>query len=277
MSNSMRHIATVYGQNISYLEMGSGSRSILLMHGLGTQGSNWEPILKLLAEDGWHVIAPDHLGFGSSSKPNIKIKPSTLADVMEEFIKILQLKNPILIGQSMGGHIAGLMASRSPENYGGLVLSNAGYGIALPKNSNGHTPNGLKMLNPSNKEETKKLLSAVFYDKEKYVTSEAVNELLNWRLNAQDGHSITSIIESWANRDEPLDTILHLLVQLPVLIIQSTEDEIAPVHLGHKLHEGIAGSKLVLIQKCGHEPVIEATDTYYEILQNFLSKIIYFE
>ncbi|ARU48499.1 Lipase 1 [Sulfurospirillum diekertiae] len=263
MNNLTRHTATVYGQDISFLEMGSGSRCILLMHGLGTQGANWEPILKLLANDGWHVIAPDHLGFGLSSKPNIKIKPSTLADVMEEFIKILQLKNPILVGQSMGGHIAGLMASRSPKSYSGLILSNAGYGVALPKNSDGHTPGGLKMLNPSNKEETQKLLSAVFYNKEKYVTPEAVDELFAWRLSVQDGQSVASIIDSWSNGDEPLDNILHLLVQLPILIIQSTEDEITPVHLSHRLHEGIAESELALIQECGHEPATEATEKVF--------------
>src|SRR5690242_14929846 len=59
--------ATVLGFKLHYLEAGQGP-TVILLHGLGGDGSRWEPNIGPLAAH-FHVIALDQIGFGQSDKP----------------------------------------------------------------------------------------------------------------------------------------------------------------------------------------------------------------
>jgi len=59
--------ATVLGFKLHYLEAGRGA-PVVLLHGLGGDGSRWAPNIDALAKD-FHVFALDQIGFGQSDKP----------------------------------------------------------------------------------------------------------------------------------------------------------------------------------------------------------------
>src|ERR1043166_2364668 len=58
---------TILGFKLHYLEAGKGA-PVILLHGLGGDGSRWGPNIEPLAKD-FHVFALDQIGFGQSDKP----------------------------------------------------------------------------------------------------------------------------------------------------------------------------------------------------------------
>ena len=68
-----------------------------------------------------------------------------------------------------------------------------------------------------------------------------------------------------------LPHLLSRLKRLPTLIIWGREDPIVPLSAGELYHSSIPGSKLVVIDKCGHRPEVEHPDRMAEIVSEFLS------
>ncbi|PLZ01461.1 hypothetical protein CY652_15175 [Burkholderia sp. WAC0059] len=268
----------VMGQRISFLEAGKGAVVVLFLHGMTSDATNWNETLLALAALGYRAIAPDHLGFGQSSKPNVPIKPRTLSDMIGPMLKALEISSVVLVGQSMGGHVAGLFAAEFPASVDGLMLVNAGYGLALTEVNNvwdlGHAdqPGGLWRLNPATRCESRLLLEAVFYD-QRFVTDQVVDEFFAQRLAVRDGSAINSIAESWARREDMLDSILGRLGNSPVLIVQSRHDRVAPLQLGLRLHDGIPGSHFVVLEECGHAPPVEIPGMFNDLVIDFLRQI----
>lgn len=279
MSAVTRREIQVLGQTISFLEAGSGEKAVLLLHGMTSDATNWAETLPALAAAGYDAIAPDHLGFGRSSKPNVPIKPRTLSDMIALLLDALKIGSTMLVGQSMGGHVAGLFAADCPERVSRLVLVNAGYGLALRDADNvrdlGHAkePGGLWALNPATRCEARMLLEQVFHNPA-LVSEENVDVFFAQRLAAGDGWAIQSIAESWARREDMLDPVLDRLGSSPVLVVQSRHDQIAPLELGLRLHEGIPGSRLEILEDCGHAPPVEVPEVSNRVLIEFLQSAL---
>src|ERR1019366_2229226 len=71
---------TVLGFKLHYLEAGRGA-PVVLLHGLGGDGSRWGPNIEPLAKD-FHVFALDQIGFGESDKPLANYHTGMLADFL---------------------------------------------------------------------------------------------------------------------------------------------------------------------------------------------------
>ena len=67
-----RHDFTFDGHHCSYLAIGSGPKTIILIHGFGANAETWRAIWTPLAAEGYRVIAMDLLGYGESEKPKDK-------------------------------------------------------------------------------------------------------------------------------------------------------------------------------------------------------------
>ncbi|EOH6072780.1 alpha/beta fold hydrolase [Burkholderia cenocepacia] len=278
MSAITRREIQILGQRVSFLEAGSGGKAVLLLHGMTSDAANWTETLPALAAIGYRAIAPDHLGFGQSSKPNVPIKPRTLADMISPLLDALGIGSTTLVGQSMGGHVAGLFAADFPERVSGLVLVNAGYGLALRDVGSvgdlGHAkePGGLWALNPATRREARMLLEQVFHN-QALVSEENVDAFFAQRLAVGDGWAIHSIAESWARREDMLDPVLGRLGRSPVLVVQARHDRVAPLELGLRLHDGIPGARLAILEDCGHAPPVEMPDAFNRVLVGFLQSM----
>ncbi len=115
-------VTTVQGHRIFYREQGKG-KAVLLIHGLAGASGFWGNILDTLPS-GFRGIAPDLLGFGDSEKPRIEYSIPAHVEMILELVDILELQEFDLIGHSMGGMIAMMVALSSPERIGKLVLIN---------------------------------------------------------------------------------------------------------------------------------------------------------
>src|SRR5579859_2949363 len=85
------HYVEVFGSRMHYIEQGSGD-PILLLHGNPTWSYIWRNIIPHLSPLG-RVIAPDFIGFGRSDKPDIEYSWFDHVRYIEEFIRVMHLKN----------------------------------------------------------------------------------------------------------------------------------------------------------------------------------------
>ena len=95
----------------------------MLLHGLSGSGASWTPIARALARDAdADVVMPDARGHGASSAPARGYAYDELARDVEGLIGGLALDRPVLLGHSMGGMTAAVVASRRAVSVRALVL-----------------------------------------------------------------------------------------------------------------------------------------------------------
>lgn len=125
MKNWKTGTCVANGINVRYLRTGGNKPPVVLLHGLMTSGACWTPLAKALAND-FDVIMPDSRGHGNSSAPTQGYGYYTLAADILSFINALKLDSPVLLGHSMGGMTAAVVANQNPDRLQGLVLVDPG-------------------------------------------------------------------------------------------------------------------------------------------------------
>lgn len=99
-------------------------QTLLLMHGKNFGSDYWANTLKAMSTYGYRVIAPDQIGFGKSSKPEMRYSFAMLADNTTRLLEHLKIGRVTVIGNSMGGMLAVHFARKYPERVAALVLEN---------------------------------------------------------------------------------------------------------------------------------------------------------
>jgi N-formylmaleamate deformylase len=104
--------AETNGIKIRYLRTGGGKRAVVLLHGLTCSGATWTPLARALADD-FDVVMPDARGHGGSSAPLHGYSYDDHAGDVLGLIRDLELDRPVVVGHSMGGMVAAVVATRA--------------------------------------------------------------------------------------------------------------------------------------------------------------------
>ncbi|MPZ84372.1 MAG: alpha/beta fold hydrolase [Actinophytocola sp.] len=117
--------ATVAGQPIFYREAGPGDAPVvLLLHGFPTSSRMFRHLIPALA-DRYHVIAPDHLGFGYSAAPaDVEYTFDMLTDVTEGLLDALGVDRFSMYVQDYGAPIGWRLALRRPSAVRAVISQN---------------------------------------------------------------------------------------------------------------------------------------------------------
>jgi N-formylmaleamate deformylase len=114
-------ICKANGIDVHYLRTGGDKPPVVLLHGLMTSGACWTPVARALEKD-YDLIMPDARGHGNSGVPDHGYWYDNLAADIMSFIDALGLVSPVVVGHSMGGMTAAVVASLNPKRFRGLVL-----------------------------------------------------------------------------------------------------------------------------------------------------------
>lgn len=221
------------------------SPPLVLVHGLGERASgDFEPVADGLAQ-GFHVIALDLPGFGGSPAAGHSFHPSDFAELVARWMRE-ELDGPAhLLGHSMGGAIAILVAGRHPElverlvlvDVAGVLHREAFVGSQL--GGAAHGPVG-------------SLVGAVRRfepDPAEIVSSPALRRAV---LGESPGQ-VAALSLITTDVGPALSAI-----RAPTLLLWGQRDRIAPLRTAHLLDDRIAGSRLVVLERAGHVPMEDA-------------------
>ncbi|GAB4001123.1 hypothetical protein GCM10029992_35570 [Glycomyces albus] len=126
--NVVRHrTATVDGRRVFYREAGPDSApTVLLLHGFPTSSHMFRDLIPELA-DRYHLIAPDHLGFGQSDAPAVddfEYSFDALASITEGLLRELQVEEFAMYVQDYGAPIGWRLALADPDRITAIITQN---------------------------------------------------------------------------------------------------------------------------------------------------------
>lgn len=257
--------------NVHYYEGGpQGAETILMIHGFGADKDNWLRFSRPLTAR-YHVVALDLPGFGDSSKPEASYDVGTQVERLNAFAKAIGLHKLHLIGNSMGGHIAALYAARHPEE----VLS-----VALLNNAGVNAPQASELFkrldrgdaNPllvRNADDFSNMLDLLFVEKPPLPGS--LKQYLAERAMASHDFN-QKIFNQLRERYIPLETELAK-IQVPTLLLWGDQDKILDVSSIKVMQPLLKQPTVVIMQACGHLPMIERPEETAEHYQTFLDSV----
>ncbi len=251
----------VYGQEIRYYEAGAGP-SVILLHGMVGTATDWASSLRPVSRK-FHVYALDQIGFGRSSKPLIEYKIGTFVDFLQEFMRVKGISKATVVGNSLGGWIAVDFAATHPELVDRMVLVDAS-GLDAPVHRNVPVD-----MNPSSLEGMRKVWELLFYNKG-LATDSLVRGSWENRLRDGDSYTIQRLVAALVAGTQFEDSKVGS-IRARTLLIWGRNDEVVPTEVGERFQKAIAGSKLVLIDHCGHVPQIEKPAEFNKVLSEFLA------
>jgi pimeloyl-ACP methyl ester carboxylesterase len=264
-----RHIDTP-ARKIRYLEAGAGW-PVVLIHAFPLTADMWRGQLQGVP-DGWHLIAPDVRGFGGET-PRAGAPPTMddLAADVEALLNALEIERAVIGGLSMGAYIVFALFRRAPERFNGMVLADT--------RAQADTPEGRQARRAMSElvrrdgpaavadQMMPKLLGETTHRERPEVTAEVRRLIL---LNTAAG--IDGAIHAMMTRPDSTPDLAR--VSVPTLVIVGEEDVLTPVADSELLHQSIARSQLVVLQKAGHLSCLETPDEFSIALGNFLASNI---
>jgi pimeloyl-ACP methyl ester carboxylesterase len=246
---------------LHYRDTGQGP-TVILLHGLGGDGSRWTSTTAALAGE-FRVIALDQIGFGASDKPLVNYNHALLAEFLVEFMRTIDVPKASIIGHSMGAFVGTQVAVHHPEKLDRLVLVDGGSLETPPR-----PPHLVRIQNGTTLAETREYFELMFYDKSR-VTEQVVRDNYMRRLRA--GYTITRMQEARTNGVGFVTKDQAVTIKAPTLIVWGKFDALLPPSDGELLDRVIPNSRLVILQKTGHIPQVEQPDEFNRALHDFLS------
>lgn len=110
-----------------YYDSGEHLPVVVLLHGLAGYALEWGPILQVLQDD-YTVISLEQRGHGSSTRRPTDVSRQAYVDDVVAVLDELAVDEVTVVGQSMGGHTAMLLAAQRPDLVARLVMIEAGLG-----------------------------------------------------------------------------------------------------------------------------------------------------
>ena len=229
---------------------------LLLIHGFGGNKDNFTRIADKL--DGYHLIIPDLLGFGNSSKPmDADYRAEAQATRLHELLQTKGLASNIHIGgNSMGGAISVAYAAKYPQDVKSLwLIDSAGFWSAgLPKSLEGATLENNPLLIKKT-EDIYSLYNFIMY-KPPYIPKSVKAVFAQERISNKelDAKILEQIVTD--NVEERAKIIAEY--DIPTLVVWGEKDQVIKPETVNLIKEIIPQAEVIMIPNIGHVPMIEA-------------------
>lgn len=250
---------------------GKGTTTMLFAHGFGCDQNMWRFVTPAFEND-YQVILFDHVGAGKSDLTAYnKQKYNSLEGYADDIVAIaheLQLKDAIFVGHSVSAMMGIIAATKIPGIFKSLILvgpspcytNEEGYVGGF---THGQIDELLESLDNNHLGWSMAMAPVIMGNPGK---PELAEELTNSFC-----HTDPEIAKHFA-RTTFLSDARHTLgdVTIPTLILQCSNDVIAPLEVGQYVHENIPGSKLVIMEATGHCPNLSAPEETIAAIKAFI-------
>ena len=259
MQTWTEEIVEAAGTKVRLFKGGSGEPLLVLHDELGHHG--WFRYHEALAKQ-FTLYVPSHAGFGKSEGLDWIMNTRDLAGWYLHVLDDMGLGPVNVMGFSFGGWLAAEMATMCPQQFKKLALVGA-MGIRPPVGEImdmflivARDYLGASVLYPGSTPEFKELCP-----------DEPTPELVEaWEL-ARYGASRLG----WRPymHYPGLPHLLRRLKGLPTIVIWGRQDAVVPLSAAEVYHQAIPGSRLAVLDDCGHRPEIERPDEFVSLVREF--------
>lgn len=278
MASAALHHVTLHGHDVTYRIGGEGS-AILLIHGMAGSSRTWKDVTEILVTN-HTVVAPDLLGHGESAKPMGDYSLGAFASGLRDLLGLIGVERCTVVGQSLGGGVAMQLAYQHPELVERLVLVGSG-GLGREVNWM------LRLLTLPGAE----LLMPVIFPRFVADKGNDMNRLLHqrgiraphlgemWRAYASLSgaqnrgaflRTLRAVVDPGGQTVSAMDRI-YLAARMPTMIVWGDQDPIIPIEHAYAAHERIEGSRLEVMEGCGHFPHVEEPARFAALLEDFIA------
>jgi len=241
-------------EEFRYIESGKG-QPLIILHGLMGGLSNFKGVIDYFPKLGYQIIIPELPVY---SLPLINTSVKSLSEFLFKFVSFRKLKNFILLGNSLGGHIGLLFAKNHPKYVKGLVLTGSS-GLYENNMGDGYPKRG-------DYDYIKKKSEAVFYNSNT-ATKEIVDEVFE-TVNDRNKLVRTLALAKSAIRHNMANDLPCM--KTPTAIIWGKQDTVTPPNVAEEFNNLLPDSNLYWIDKCGHAPMMEHPNEFNTILKGWL-------
>ena len=239
------------------VEKGEGE-PVVLLHGIFGSPDNWRDQIDSLSAH-YRVIV---LELPIFELPLGDCKVERFTEYVVEYLDWAKIDRATFGGNSLGGHVALDLAIRFPERTRALVLAGSsglferGYESGVP-------------FRPSRQWIQERIASQVFHD-QRHIRPEMIDEVVSVLANSGKKRRLVRLAKT-AKRTH-MGNELHR-VNAPTLLIWGKQDRITPLEVAREFADGIPDTRLVLIDECGHAPMIEQPAEFSKALRRFLTSL----
>ncbi|MBN8874854.1 MAG: alpha/beta fold hydrolase [Rhodospirillales bacterium] len=253
------------GIELHVQQRGAGLPALVFLHYWGGSSRTWRHVIDAL-EEGFRTIAIDQRGWGRSDKPESGYALADLATDAMGVIATLGLQRYVLVGHSMGGKVAQLIAARRPDGLKGLVL------VAPSPPS----PLGLPA-------DVRRAMVGAYATRKSIITTVeqvlAPNGLCAGDLETVIEDSLggaPAAIEAWplASSQEDITTLTPR-IEVPTIVISGEDDRVDPPDiLRRELLPRIPQAQLHLLRGIGHLSPLEAPGAIADLIRTFARAVM---
>jgi non-heme chloroperoxidase len=255
-----------------YEDSGSGI-PVIFIHGVWMSSRFFQKQKDYFSKE-FRFISLDLRGHGQSSHIHRGHTISSYAKDLHAFIEILELKNVVLAGWSMGAFVIWeyIQQFREENMIGTVIIDELASDFKWPD-----FPIGAFTF-----ETLIQFMQGIQNNRENFVKSfiplmfkkELAEEELKWMVD-----EVTKLPESIASAilfDQSIVDYRPMLssIQKPVLLCFGREEKLIPVAAGEHLHEHIPNSELVIFEESCHCPFLEEPDLFNATVSEFIKKLI---
>ena len=253
--------------SLHYLDPNPGGfPSVLLLHGLGANGTSWTLQFDPLTQAGFRPLAPDVPGFGKSPYDGHGWNISRVAKNMVDLLVSLSASPIHLIGISMGGTIAQQIAMDHPEMVDKLVLVNT-FSYLRPKKPSGwlYFLQRFLLVHILGLPTQAKFVAKRIFPGE---DQQAVREMLIEQITEADPRAYRAAMRSLGmfNSSKRLTVI-----KAKTLVITGQCDTTVPLENQKYLVDHIPDARQVIIPEAGHAVTIDKPAEFNLAMMNYLA------
>jgi pimeloyl-ACP methyl ester carboxylesterase len=239
----------------NYLEGGRGV-PVVMLHGFGADADHWSRLASSLRKR-FRVLAPDLPGFGGTdASTSERFLLPLQAERLHAFLRALGIRRYHLVGNSMGGNIAGILAHDYPDEVASLtLLEPQGIESRIPTAMDLQIQQGQTPLIPANEEEFDRIIDLLFV-KRPFIPRAMYLYMRKQALAFETLHRCV-----WKDLWDP--EYPYLLeknlpgIRAPTLVIWGDSDRFLHETAIEKLEQGLRDVRVVRMKACGHSPMLE--------------------